>query len=476
MRVAIVHYHLAKGGVTRVIESATRALQGSAETLVICSAPPEVPLARVAIVPELAYCTTASVDSADRLEKGLREAAIKAFGGLPDLWHFHNHGLGKNVNLPEVIRRLALDGQRLVLQIHDFAEDGRPENHLLQEAPYKAGTFPDRAIGLYPVAPQIVYALLNQRDHRLLREAGIPAGQLVWLPNAVALPVNTPASAGKSPSDLILYPTRGIRRKNLGELLLIAALSPNHRYATTLGPRNPQWLPTHQHWERLAKELGLPVDFGVCDHGQTSFEDLVYSAQALVTTSVAEGFGLAFLEPSLFSKPLVGRDLPEITADFRANGIELPGLYETWPIPLKAFDAGSLRTRYAQALMEWARSYGRHLPGETASATWEEITAKGQIDFGHLDEQAQTEVLRGIGSGKGPSIGLPLNLTDPANAHLPRNQMVIESSYGLPAYRAKLLSLYRRVLESHPAPPTGIDQEKILDGFLQPTRFRLLRA
>ena len=40
------------------------------------------------------------------------------------------------------------------------------------------------------------------------------------------------------------------------------------------------------------------------------------SAHRLVTTSVAEGFGLAFLEPWLFGKGLLGRNLPEITVDF----------------------------------------------------------------------------------------------------------------------------------------------------------------
>ena len=43
---------------------------------------------------------------------------------------------------------------------------------------------------------------------------------------------------------------------------------------------------------------------------------MVAHAKAIVSTSVAEGFGLGFLEPWIFGKGLCGRDIPEITSDF----------------------------------------------------------------------------------------------------------------------------------------------------------------
>ncbi len=61
---------------------------------------------------------------------------------------------------------------------------------------------------------------------------------------------------------------------------------------------------------------------------------MIAKADALITTSVAEGFGLAFLEPWLASKPLVGRNLPEITADFAEHGLDLSALYNCLPVPL----------------------------------------------------------------------------------------------------------------------------------------------
>lgn len=45
------------------------------------------------------------------------------------LLHWHNHSLGKNTAAPGVIRSLAHEGWRILLQVHDFAEDNRPENY-----------------------------------------------------------------------------------------------------------------------------------------------------------------------------------------------------------------------------------------------------------------------------------------------------------------------------------------------------------
>lgn len=478
MRVAIVHYHLAKGGVTRVIQSALRALRGSdCEALVLSSARPEESLEPVAIVPELAYAERASVESADRLEQGLLKAARMAFGREPDLWHFHNHGLGKNANLPEVVRRFAMQGKRLVLQIHDFAEDGRPGNFLVRNAPYRDGTFTDAGTALYPVAPQIVYAVLNRRDQTLLHEAGIPREQVRWLPNAVSLPEeDAPATGPDRPGRLVLYPTRGIRRKNLGELLLMAALCPDFRYATTLAPRNPQWAGIHRHWEALIKTLDLPVELALCDRSSAAFEPLVRSAHVLVTTSIAEGFGLAFLEPSLLGKALVGRDLPEITADFRDNGVALPGLYTEWPVPLSLLNGPALRDRTCRAMRALNQAYGRTQQPAEALAAWHQFTRHGEIDFGCLDEAAQTEVIEAVHRGQPHRIGLPFGLEKPAATPIRENRARINALYGLSPYRDALRALYEGILRAAPASPTGADPERILDGFLQPNRFRLLRA
>ena len=51
------------------------------------------------------------------------------FGADDTILHFHNHSLGKNMSWPGAIEVLAGRGYRLLLQIHDFAEDFRPTNY-----------------------------------------------------------------------------------------------------------------------------------------------------------------------------------------------------------------------------------------------------------------------------------------------------------------------------------------------------------
>ena len=61
---------------------------------------------------------------------------------------------------------------------------------------------------------------------------------------------------------------------------------------------------------------------------------------ALVTTSIAEGFGLAFLEPWISGSSVVGRNLPDITEDF---SVELDHLYDRFDVPVDRVDLRELR-------------------------------------------------------------------------------------------------------------------------------------
>jgi glycosyltransferase involved in cell wall biosynthesis len=480
MRLAIVHYHLRKGGVTRVISSAVEALGGSVEAIVVLSStPPEEAIGcPCVVVPELAYCATASAGAVDQLHRSLRKAATESLGGEPDLWHIHNHCLGKNVNFPEVLKRLLADGARALLQIHDFAEDGRPSNYAAQQQPYLEGMFNDPEGALYPVAPQVGYAVLNGRDRRILESAGIPSGQVHWLPNAVqAAPIEQAEGRSTGDKPLILYPTRAIRRKNIGELLLLAMANPEYRFATTLTPKNPEWLGIHSAWDSLARRLSLDVHLGLGEVDGNTFDGLVGSSTAMVTTSVAEGFGLAFLEPWLFRKSLRGRNLPEITADFTANGIALPGLYDTLPISTRLLDQDGLRKRYSAELESVFAAYDEKLAKAQLESAWEAFAGTGEVDFGRLDEAAQAEVLENLGTGAGldglpPASRLDLSEEDPIEANVEQ----IEHAYGLAPYGEALSAIYNNLLDAEPVPVQALPHGAVLSGFLDTERFNLLRT
>ena len=72
--------------------------------------------------------------------------------------------------------------------------------------------------------------------------------------------------------------------------------------------------------------------------GDSAFPAWIHASPHFVTTSIAEGFGLTFLEAIVFGRPLLGRDLPEITTDFRSQGINLQSLYSGLLVPRRWID------------------------------------------------------------------------------------------------------------------------------------------
>ncbi len=200
LNVAVVHYHFRRGGVTRVIENAVRSLAGSdTNVAVLVGEEPPEPVESVHTVGGLGYADHLGSISGRELADSLRRVATKALGRAPDLWHVHNHSLGKNPSLPEALHHLACEREALLLQVHDFAEDGRPgEYRLLKERLGGSGA-DSMSEKLYPQAPQVHYAALNRRDHGFLTAAGVDRSRLHLLPNAVA-DDTSPASVGHDTS------------------------------------------------------------------------------------------------------------------------------------------------------------------------------------------------------------------------------------------------------------------------------------
>jgi glycosyltransferase involved in cell wall biosynthesis len=487
MRVAIVHYHLRRGGVTRIIQQAVSALSAhDIEAIVLTGEPPAEPtegLPHVKVVAGLGYEGVSVHLTGHELAANLEQAARQAFGAPPDLWHFHNHSLGKNRALPEAVRRLADARHRLLLQIHDFPEDGRPANYRrLMEHPGQ-GDAGRLSTYLYPQAGHIHYAVLNGRDRSFMAASGVLDECLHLLPNAVWLPssesVPVPELELKE-ERLWLYPTRAIRRKNLGEFLLWAALaSEAERFATTLAPENPLERPIYERWVNFARALRLPVEFEVGARPQVNFGRLVRSAYTLITTSVAEGFGLAFLEPWLMGRPITGRDLPEITGEFRVAGIDLRPLYERLEVPVEWIGMRLLREKASQGLQRYLTAYGRNPGPNDLEQTLSAWVHDGRVDFGRLDEALQSQVIkRVIDSTEARSQLSPVGLPRASNPleQLECNRNATMRSFSLETYGKQLLQVYRKLLASDPEPPTAFSGEVLLEQFLSPDRLFLLRT
>ena len=127
-------------------------------------------------------------------------------------------------------------------------------------------------------------------------------------------------------------------------------------------------------------------------HPDTPFNQVVSSADACITTSVGEGFGMSFLEPYLMNRPLFGRDLPDITAGFNSDGIRLEGLYNTLPVPLDSLDP-DFWPRAHHTVNRYRATLGIPSPLDLPALQTAWVTA-GQIDFGRLDETVRTRLLR----------------------------------------------------------------------------------
>ena len=484
LRGAIVHYHLKRGGVTRVIESTLRGLgQGpgaSVHSVVLTGEIPDgFPFKESARAVEGLHYSNSQArtpDSASLLQR-MRDAARQALGAEPDLWHIHNHSLGKNEAMPGVVSLLAEAGEALLLQIHDFAEDGRPQNHRVNQART------EHAGNLYPLGDRVHYALINARDHAVFTSHNLPGAQQHLLAN----PVEVDHSPGEPESTaairtalraetLFLYPVRALRRKNLGEFLLWSALArPGEVFATTLGPTNPDYQQTYRDWQSLAQSHQLPVHFGIGESMEHPFPSIMQSADCILTTSIAEGFGLSFLEPWLYGKPVTGRDLPEITADFKQQGIDLGPLYPSLPVPDCWIEEDALHAAIGKHLDQAYADYGRALPADAIDRAIAAIRpTEDTYDFGGLDEARQGAVIERLASNPLARQELPCNnLTIPEPGEQARQ---IRDAYSLEAFSHGLQTLYRKIAGTSASAIDYLPPGDILDSFLMPERFRLLRT
>jgi hypothetical protein len=69
-----------------------------------------------------------------------------------------------------------------------------------------------------------------------------------------------------------------------------------------------------------------------------SLVDLLAISEAVMTTSIQEGFGYVFHEPWLAGKLVFGRNIAAVTCDFVAEGLNLDHLYDHLLIPMEWLD------------------------------------------------------------------------------------------------------------------------------------------
>lgn len=382
MKLVVVHYHLRPGGVRRVIELATPALAGarpgSVRGVVLATGEPPDPgwvrglSARLAGVPVdvevhagFGYATgPAGPDW--RRTSGEAVARLRSVASGDAVVWAHNLGLGRNLPLAGSLAAAAADGAfPLVSLHHDWWFENRWQ-HLNLGSGGAPRNLTEVAGAVLAPGPGIAHLAINRTDAAVLAQH-LP-GRGGWLPNPVD--AGAPPSAGRvaaarrwltrrigEDAPVWLLPCRLLRRKNIAEALLLTRwLRPEAWLVTTAGPSSSDEqayaralaaAAGHHRWRLL---LGALADAGA---DAPSVPELMQASEAVLLTSLQEGFGLPFVEAAAAGRPLLARELPNIAPDLAAFGFTFPQSYPDILVDPGLLDWTAECARQLRVLRRW---------------------------------------------------------------------------------------------------------------------------
>ena len=441
-KIVFIHFHLRTGGVTTVLKQQVEAIKDRCEVLVLSGEPNRsVFPAPVLHIPGLGYydgLSNGKVYDPHQVAKSIIEAIHLRFNGKCDVLHVHNPTIAKNVIFIEILERLKKEGINLFLQVHDFAEDGRPLVYF-SDSEYLSDCH---------------YGVVNMRDYGFLLEAGLKKQGLHFIPNEVN-GFNFKKQK-KYHKQIALYPVRARRRKNIGEAILLSLFFKNNeKLSITLPPESFHDIQSYIGWKEFVKANNLSVEF---EAGlKNDFETLLLSAKFLITTSITEGFGFSFLEPWMAGKVLWGRRLENVCLDFEKNDINFDHLYTKLHVPAKWIGKQKLFKIWQASVLKNSERYNYKVHKKDIMLSFEKMTADDLIDFGLLDEFFQKQIISVVLLCKekkerlielNPKILIPKDVFD--QDELVKNNMnVLTEKYNKAVYKKKLMDIYSKVVGHH---------------------------
>jgi glycosyltransferase involved in cell wall biosynthesis len=471
MRVALIHYHLRRGGVTSVINNQAQALtEAGEEALVIAGEDsPGLPGIKRTVIEELRYDLDRNIpaeDNAEDLDRRSRDLADKItvamqarWGGPADIIHVHNPLLHKNAALIRALNILQARGFCLLLQNHDLPEDFRPNVYARGEE--------------YPA--NCHYAVINSRDRSFLQRAGLKGEGLHLLPNEVR-PIKPSANL---PRNRYVYPVRALQRKNIGEALLLSLFIPKGRtIAVTLPPTTERDIGIYREWMEFARELDLNVEFELGLNA--SLEDVYGSALGIITTSVKEGFGFSYLEPWTAGRTVMGRRLNYVCRDFENAGVQFNSLYSSLNIPMVYISPAALKEKLENTMMEVYRRFGVEPPRHILKSMREDLISRDSIDFSRLDEKTQGGIIRIMAFNKRVFQDIAdinpflrdLAAWESDENLVEANKQKVREAYGREPVFALLRQAYQSALETPVSPK--ITKSILLELYLDPAQLSLV--
>jgi glycosyltransferase involved in cell wall biosynthesis len=425
VKLVVLHSHYRPGGVRRVIELALPALAASralgVREIVLVGGEAPDPVWRAELtgsLPEIriSFSTSACVGYRAELRRtpaavtrALRRTLADLLGppeGKADtvVWA-HNLGLGRNLLLArELVRACTRRNVRLLSHHHDWWFDNRwqrwPE---IRASGFR--TLRSVEAVVFSRAVGVRHATINRADHRILSGAlGVRAG---WLPNLVirtAAPAAVAVDAARKwcerqmgeAAPVWLAPCRLLRRKHLAEAWLLTRwLRPEAWLLTTGGVSSADEQPYAQALQAAAKRHGWRLRLGVLaggDQTKPGIPALLAASEALLLTSLQEGFGLPFLEASAARRPLIARRLPQVAPDLASFGFRFPQSYDELWIAPELFDHRAEQQRQAQRWSTWRAALPRACQALATRPPWLDDPLSPRA-FSRLTLVAQLEVL-----------------------------------------------------------------------------------
>ncbi len=507
MKIALFHYHLKPGGVTDVIVYSVRALLSYLNNLEEIRLVTGVEdgtecvleriregfehrvgdIIRLDVLGEIGY-----VENERGPDPELLAARLLARYDENTLWWVHNYHLGKNPAFTAALMKVADSGTRnMLFHIHDFPECGRSDNlerldSAINEPPYPSG-------------PRIRYAVINERDRRILSDAGL-SESVSLLTNPVPLSPIAPAdpagmrealeelcsddNPGYLPdAPILLYPVRAIRRKNILEAALLVRLldEPANLIVTLPGvsaqEKDYSDLTAAAFKDGLIPGIWCPEATG---DDRLSYPRLASSCDAVISTSVQEGFGYLFLNALHWQKPLLARYLDILDGVLDLFGDYPRRFWADFRIPATP----ELTRRTQTAYLEKIRKIESSLPEKSVksiSSAVSKLAAGGGIDVSYLRVEDQLDILKNARDDAGwieKTRLLNRELLDSAGrtlkAKAPRMDKTIETHYGEGAFVRNFGNIISGFGSKTPTPSPAKVRESVRKSFGRIDYLRLL--
>jgi glycosyltransferase involved in cell wall biosynthesis len=424
LKLVIAHYHLRPGGVRRVIELATshivRAFDGAINGVTLacgeapdpkwhhvfqqrCGAPPDL-----FVEPSFGYFSEQHLAPA-ALRSRIRRALDQLLGeATPDntlVWA-HNLGLGRNlIFTQELARACEARGLSLLAHHHDWWFDNRwqrwPE---ARRAGCRSLGDVARAIFGSPCARHVT---INQADAAILQRH--LRGRVTWLPN-LNEPAPPPPRARLGAvrewlhhqlgddAPVWLLPCRLLRRKNIAEALLLTRwLRPAACLVTVGGVSSAEEKVYYEKLCAAARTQHWRLRLGILAGDETrkpTVPELLTASEAVLLTSLQEGFGLPYLEAAAARRPLLARVLPNIAPDLAQFGFRFPQSYGDILVSADLFDWKAEWARQSLLFGAWLNDLPapvRRLAGRPGVLAGKRQPAA--VPFSGLTLTAQIEVL-----------------------------------------------------------------------------------